>query len=216
MTGIIINPRGASGAGKTEFVRRIIADYTRENGGRLEPVNRPGRERPIGYRLPHPRGGRPLAVLGHYGGVRGGCDTIGLGDGGLDAAFRLADDCASNGHDVLLEGLLLSRERVRTAMLAERHPLTILRLGTPLEQCIRNVIARRRAGRTTWPRIARTVAETSRDIEDACAALQDNAIVMTLGFDAALSYTRGLLGVRGEAVAPLPSIIAAEHHDGAA
>jgi hypothetical protein len=216
MPGIIINPRGASGAGKTEFVRRIIADYKRENGGRLEPVHRLGREQPIGYLVPHPHGGRPLAVLGHYGGVRGGCDTISLSDGGLEAVFRLADFYASIGHDVLLEGLLLSRERMRTATLAERHPLTILRLDTTLEQCIRNVIARRRAGRAAWLRIAQTVAVADQEIEDACAALQGNAIVMALSFDAAISYIHGLLGVQGKAIAPLPSIIAAGRHDGAA
>jgi hypothetical protein len=64
--GVIINPRGTSGSGKTEFVRRILSDYGGAKGGHVEPVHREGRERPMAYRLRHPLGGRPLTVLFHY------------------------------------------------------------------------------------------------------------------------------------------------------
>ena len=64
--GVIVNPRGTSGSGKTELVRRLLADYGRDGDDRAEPVRREGRERPIAYRLRHPRGGRPLVLLGHY------------------------------------------------------------------------------------------------------------------------------------------------------
>ena len=60
--GVIVNPRGTSGAGKTEFARRVMAAYGWPGEGRAEPIRRAGRERPIGYSLPHPGTGRPLAV----------------------------------------------------------------------------------------------------------------------------------------------------------
>ena len=108
--GVIINPRGTSGSGKTEFVRRLLSDYGWKRGGEVEPIHRKGRERPIAYLLQHPFGVRPLIVLGHYAATSGGVDTIRAVDGGLDEAFRLADEYASSGHDVLLEGI---RQRSR-------------------------------------------------------------------------------------------------------
>jgi hypothetical protein len=90
-----------------------MTSYGWPGEGRAEPIRRAGRERHIGYRLPHPVNGRPLAVLGHYEATSGGCDTIRALDGGLGEAFRLADAWASAGHDVLLEGSALSRASTR-------------------------------------------------------------------------------------------------------
>src|SRR3712207_3835803 len=108
--GIAINLRGTAGSGKTELEHRIIADYGWKSGSQVELLYREGRIRAVAYRLPHPSGGRPLAVLGHYEETRGGCNTIGLRDGGLDGVFRLAGDFSASGHDVLLEGLVVSSE----------------------------------------------------------------------------------------------------------
>lgn len=193
--GVIANPRGIGGSGKTELVRRILVDYGWGEGGRVEPIHHRGRHRPIAYRLLHPQGGRPLAVLGHYEATCGGCDTIRLADGGLDEAFRLADRYAAGGHDVLLEGLLLSAEHRQSAALAEVHELHVLRLDTPLDRCIQNVIARRRASRRTWPAIAKTAAAQQADIEQACERLRGCAKVEVVSFDAALARLRGLLGL---------------------
>jgi hypothetical protein len=55
--GVIINPRGTSGSGKTELVRRLLSDYGWKRGGDVEPIHRKGRERPIAYLLQHPLGG---------------------------------------------------------------------------------------------------------------------------------------------------------------
>ena len=159
--GVVVNPRGTSGSGKTEFARRILADYGRGGGGDMEPIHRDGRARPMGYRLRHPLGGRPLAVLGYYGaGACGGCDTIPARDGGLDEVFRLADALAAGGHDVLLEGLFLSGEYRRSAELACRHPLHVLLLDN--EPCPpaagrrgRGSAARRRGGRLRPPAVLR-------------------------------------------------------------
>jgi len=193
--GVIVNPRGTSGSGKTEFVRRLLSDYGWKGGGDVEPIHRQGREPPIAYRLRHPQGGRPLAVLGHYAATSGGCDTIRAADGGLDEAFRLADEYASSGHDVLLEGLLLSGEHARSAALAEAHRLHVLRLSTPLDRCVRNVIARQRAGRRNRASIVRTAMMQQANIEQACELLQRHARVEVLDFDGALLRARELLGL---------------------
>lgn len=198
--GLVINPRGTSGAGKTELVRRVLAEY-RAAGAGVEPLWRRGRNRPIGWRADHPAAGRPLAVIGHYEATRGGCDTIPGRDGGLDEAFRLADALARSGHDVLMEGLELSGERRRTAALARAHRLHVLRLEAPLERCVHNVVARRRAGRGARPAIERTARAGEETVEAACRALEaDGVAVERLPFDAALLRVRTLLGMREEAV----------------
>lgn len=190
--GLVINPRGTSGAGKTELVRRILAEYG--NRGRVEPIQRPGRLRPIAWRADHPLGDRPLAVIGHYERTRGGCDTIPLRDGGLDEAFRLADSLAREGHDVLMEGLHLSGEHRRSAALAVRHHLHVLRLEAPVETCVRNVLTRRRAGGAARESIERTAFAAHQAMDAACHALAANGVVVEhLDFEAALRRMRELL-----------------------
>jgi hypothetical protein len=193
--GVIINPRGTSGAGKTEFARRVMRDYGWPGGDRTEPVYRRDRARPIAYRLRHPSGGRPLAVLGHYEATSGGCDTIRLRDGGLDEVFRLADDYASAGHDVLLEGLVLSAEYHRSSMLARKHELHVLWLRTLPDRCVSNLIARRRARRAMWPLIARAIAAEQRTLEHACENLRPYASVEAVDFDDAILRAQSLLGL---------------------
>ena len=36
--GVIVNPRGTSGSGKTELIRRLLSDYGWGRGGQVEPV----------------------------------------------------------------------------------------------------------------------------------------------------------------------------------
>lgn len=187
--GVIINPRGASGAGKTELARRVMAMYGWPGG--VEPVYRDGRRRPLCCRLPHPGGGRPLIVLGHYEVTSGGCDTI----GDLDEIFRLAGDYASRGHDVLFEGLLVSHDHERSARLAEAHELHVLHLSTPLDQCLRQVVARRRARRDVRPLISRTTAAQHASVAEACDRLRRCANVETVAFPRALLRVRELLGL---------------------
>lgn len=191
--GLIVNPRGASGAGKTELARRILAAYGWRTCGDVEPIYGAGRARPIAYRLCHPLRRRPLVVLGHYERTSGGCDTIRLTDGGLDEVFRLAGDYAGSGHDVLLEGSAISVEHHRSAALAAAHALHILRLDTPAERCAHNLIMRRRIGRDGKAPLARMLAMETRAVEGACARLRSSACIELVDFDRALERARDLL-----------------------
>jgi hypothetical protein len=193
--GVVVNPRGTSGAGKTEFVRRMLAEYGWGKDGQVEPIRRDGRRWPIGYRLRHPLGRRPLVVLGHYERISGGCDTFSARDGGLDEAFRLAGAWVSAGHDVLFEGSALSAEHERSASLARRHALHVLRLATPPEQAARNLVARWRARGDRWPLVARAVVAQHEAVKDACSRLRHVATVEGLEFDAALRRAREVLGL---------------------
>lgn len=198
--GRIINPRGTSGAGKTWLVREVIA-ASRQTGAAAVPLHREGRARPIGWRLLPPDGARPLAVLGHYEATRGGTDTIPRSDGGLDEAFRLAHALATDGHDVLMEGYQLSADVARTAALARAQRargkgLHVLCLDVPLERCVRNVMARRRAGRDALPAIERTARTGHAALTSACQALEHAGVdVERLDTDAALHRTLTLFNL---------------------
>lgn len=50
--GLVINPRGTSGAGKTWLVREVMAAYCRD-GADAVPLCRKGRPRPMGWSLCH-------------------------------------------------------------------------------------------------------------------------------------------------------------------
>jgi hypothetical protein len=196
--GLIINPRGASGSGKTELVRRILGEYGWKRGGGsegLEPLFWPRRKVPFAYRLCHPAMGAPLVVLGHYEVTSGGCDTIRVSDGGLAEAARTADQFASSGYDVVLEGLRLSSDVNLTRRLADLHAVHILLLSTPIEQCVKNLIARRRAGKASFGRIERAVIGEHRRVREACELLRGCASLESLGFEQAFTRTRELLGL---------------------
>ncbi len=200
--GLVLNLRGTSGAGKTELARRLMGSYgVPQERGPATPLMRPGRARPIVWVLPHPAGGRPLALLGDHGdgAARGGCDTIPLRDGGMAEAFRLADGLARDGHDVLLEGLALSADIWNTATLARAgHRVHVLCLATPLEECVRNVVRRRRAGAAALPVIRRTAEAGQLGLEAAVAALRATLAVAEVGvlpFDDLLARARTLLGL---------------------
>jgi predicted kinase len=199
MTGVrflalIVNPRGTSGSGKTELARHIMAGYGWPRG-QVAAVCRPGRRRPIAYRLQHPRDGRPLAVLGHYEATSGGCDTVRLADGGMDGVFRLAADFASSGHDVLLEGLALSRDVERSAALAREHELHVLCLTTPPQECAANLIVRRRLGRKAQAALLEQVAAERASLDQICGVLAASIRVERLRFDQALARAQTLLGL---------------------
>lgn len=168
-------------------------------------MRRRGRRHPLAWLMLHPLGRRPLAVLGHYGRTVGGCDTIRAKDGGLAAALDLAGQFASSGHDVLLEGLELSTEVEFTAGLAARHPVHIIRLATPPEDCVRHLLRRCRYGVTARPRLTAKIAREHLAVDGACARLARDAAVSLLPFDAALDAALSLLGLARMPPAMLPA-----------
>lgn len=147
---MIINLRGTSGSGKTHLARRLLS---------LHPVVKPHfKQRDIDYttikgdkRTYSARRANPLyyvgergnltstAFLGHYETPCGGCDTL----PDYDCAFHLARELHGLGHDVVMEGLLLSEERHRSVRLGA--DLRVVYVDTPLETCLESVNERRRA-----------------------------------------------------------------------
>ena len=203
--GLVINPRGTSGAGKTWLVREVMAAY-RWAGSAPTPVMRRGRSRPIAWRLEHPFGGRTLCVIGDYQGPKGGTDTIPLTDGGLDEAFRMACSEAEEGRDVLLEGYQLSGEHDRTVALANAQRLRgralhVFCLDIPLHRCVQNVVRRRRAGQAIRPTIEQTAAAGHAALERACFALGQSGVSCEWLDPAAALYRASLLlGLRSTSI----------------
>jgi hypothetical protein len=107
--------------------------------------------------------------------------------------MRFAGEFASRGNDVLIEGLRLSSEVLLSAQLAAAHHFYILFLSTSIEQCARNLLARRRVARGSLALIERATAEEHWRVREACARLQPHATVDLLDFDAALERARNLL-----------------------
>lgn len=207
--GLVINPRGTSGAGKTWLVREVMAVY-RQIGPEPTAIRRQGRSRPIAWRLTHPLGGRTLCVIGDYRGVRGGTDTIPLTDGGLDEAFRLANSEAVAGRDVLLEGYQLSFEHDQTVALAQAQrsrgsALHVLCLDVPLSRCVQNVVRRRRAGLAARPAIERTAKAGQTAVQQACVVLNRSGVSCEwLDPAAALRQLLALLGLKPALVSADP------------
>lgn len=198
--GLVINPRGTSGAGKTWLLREVMKAYCRD-GAKAVSLRHDGRSRPMGCQLFHPHGGRALAVIGHYEAMCGGTDTIPIADEGLNEALRLADALAAGGNDVLMEGLQLSGDVERTAALAQSQrtrgsKLYVLCLDVQLGRCVQKVVARRRAGWAARPGSERTARAGHAALTPACTDLQHRgAQVERLDAAAALRRTLTLLGL---------------------
>jgi hypothetical protein len=107
---------------------------------------------------------------------------------------------------VLFEGAVLSAEHDRSALLARRHALHVLRLVTAPEQAARNLVARRRGRRDSWPLVARAVVAQHEAVEEACRRLRHVAAVEDLDFEGALRRARELLGLGPTAAVMEPSI----------
>jgi hypothetical protein len=129
---MIINIRGASGAGKTTVVRGITA------GLELKPLNWTGGNKPDGY-VVEGVSREPLFLLGSYENNCGGCDAIKTQDLVCDGVRRLS----KFGH-VIFEGLLVGKISQRYHDLSvELGGIKFLFLDTPLEVCLERVRGRR-------------------------------------------------------------------------
>lgn len=145
---MIISLRGTNGSGKSWVIRQLLD----VGGARLNSLNsevglyrgivgRLGHKRPEAYALTLPRVKGPTYVLGPYVGANcSGVDQI----TSFEVIPQLIEHYADLGH-VVFEGVLISTMYGVIGDLMERwgKQSVFLTLTTPLEQCIRQVNARR-------------------------------------------------------------------------
>jgi hypothetical protein len=130
----IVNIRGTSGAGKSTVVRNVMQHYRS-----MLPNFIADRRQPITYILASPEVEIPLLVPGHYETACGGCDTLKT----VDQAYQLVRAAAESKFHVLFEGIMVQDDVMRAIALSAVHPLTVIRLTTPIEVCLEGIQSRR-------------------------------------------------------------------------
>lgn len=199
---MLLNIRGTSGSGKTHIVNELMRlypdikavynndlDHVPQYGG---PFRLPKQRKQPLYYLMHRAGGRPAALLGHYERACGGCDTI----SSLDTIFGLAREHAEAGHDVIFEGLLVSAEFNRSDALFGDFPHTVLRLATPMEQCVASIQSRRDARGDERPLNPKNTLLKDKAIISTVRKLQANGrSVIFADRSEAMFYARSALNV---------------------
>lgn len=145
MSHLIINLRGTSGSGKTTVVRQIM-----EQAKSVVPIRNPtniGSDKPYGYEITMPNKLRMYAI-GSYENTCGGCDTIKTQ---AEIIERL-EYFAPNGH-VLVEGLILSTIYGSVGEWSEPYgdKFIFAYLSTPVKECVKRVLARRKAAGNDKP-----------------------------------------------------------------
>lgn len=134
---MIVNIRGASGAGKTTLARALFGSPQL-----MPPVPQymQGRNKPLFYiqnRIDNR--GTALATVGHYEITNGGMDTI----SDVRLAYEVIEERARAGCDVLYEGKTMTDGIARLCALRRAgHDCRILHVATSVEECIRSVRAR--------------------------------------------------------------------------
>lgn len=133
---MIVNIRGTSGSGKSTLIRALM-----ERCHDVKPVGVVGRKQPLYYLAQKKEGDNDhIAFLGHYETPCGGCDTI----PSMDRIYDLVRELHGEHCDVVYEGLLISAEVNRCqALHDDGHPLTVVHLDLPLQECIDSVNKRR-------------------------------------------------------------------------
>lgn len=139
MNPLIINPRGNSGSGKTYLTRLFMAE--------CKPVKILGtfHEDDQFFRYQ----GKTWAVLGRYGNVCGGCDTIKT----QVEIVRRVTMYADQNMNVWLEGLIMSTIYGTVGEFSERfgNRWVFAYLDTPLSVCLKRIYARRKAAKNDKP-----------------------------------------------------------------
>jgi energy-coupling factor transporter ATP-binding protein EcfA2 len=126
--------RGTHGSGKSTLVRSLVYAHPHARLGQ-------GR-RPDGYRLEVSGLDRPVFVVGQYETTCGGCDGIQP----YSLIWPRVEQYAADGH-VLFEGALVSSSYGNIGRASEAYGdrFVFAFMGTPLEECLRRVAARRAA-----------------------------------------------------------------------
>lgn len=133
---MLINIRGTNGSGKTTIIRALM-DAARSQ---TRIYGRLGIRSPEAYQLIIPSVAAPVFILGPYVIESGGCDSVQP----YDLILDLIEAYQPRGH-VVFEGVLVSSSYGRVGRLLERwgQDSVMAFLDTTLEQCIKNVQARR-------------------------------------------------------------------------
>ncbi len=185
---MIINLRGANGAGKSTVVTRIMELYATK-----QPQLVDGRRQPLLYDLSH-ESHRPLAVLGHYEIACGGCDTIKT----VDEVFRLVYDYDSLGYDVLFEGIMVQDDRTRMIKLKNhvgRENVLVIGLKTDIEECLAAVRKRREERGNEKPLDEKNTRDRAKRVTRTLDFLADNGVpVKRLDREAAYLMVKEVLG----------------------
>lgn len=139
MKPLIINVRGNSGSGKTTVTRAFMDKCTVPESwdNSSEP------DQTYQYK------GQHWVVLGRYGNVCGGCDTIKT----QAEIVRRIEFYTGHGANIWLEGLILSTIYGTVGEYSEKYGdrWVFAYLQPPIEECIRRIKARRRAAGNTKP-----------------------------------------------------------------
>jgi hypothetical protein len=189
MKNVIINIRGTYGSGKTVLARRIMSLYGDPTAHMVE-----GRKKPLYYTFEHPEGGNPLAVVGSYETVCGGCDTI----PNPPMIFETVDFLQLQGFDVLYESLLLTADvgRTKQYFVGNHWPLNILALATPTEVCIASVNKRREARGQMEPVNPKNLLIKVAGVKSSCKSLAAAGVpIFWVDRDAALIKALDLLNI---------------------
>jgi predicted kinase len=133
---MLLNLRGANGAGKTTVVRRVMA-----HRGQYRPIKNPDCK-VIGYQCTT----YPVVVFGPYETPTGGCDNFSA-KGIADWICETLLEFHRMGNHVIFEGVLLSMygfDRMTKLHADSGQALHVIELSTPLAACLYSVNERRK------------------------------------------------------------------------
>lgn len=165
---MILNVRGTSGSGKTYTVKSFM-----EFCGQALPVkDTDGKVLAfmVHYNMV------PVHFLGKYDNVCGGCDTLDT----QDQVCNLVRFFSQFGH-VIFEGLIISHSFMRYYSLMQEMqelgiPMTIARMDTELETCIKRVTQRRLDKGNTKPFNTKNTEETWFSTIKSCDMFKEKGV----------------------------------------
>lgn len=138
---MILNIRGTSGSGKSTVVKKLMQELDESNELTKFPIYRLGRKKPVAYHYRIAETRKPfVAIIGHYEGTCGGCDSINT----YDECFGRIQKYSDLGYHVIYEGLRQSGDVKQISNISPKENTRILYLNTDIETCINSVIDRRK------------------------------------------------------------------------